>query len=112
MEPHSAISDACNQLSVATMCQEESSVKRDKEKWKKVTAWRHNKNPSLSSKIPLQNRYKALGVVDKAHNSIEEEPMQAVLPQSKRPTPHNKTCIKTSAKKKQRQVMVIGDSLL
>lgn len=38
--------------------------------------------------------------------------MQTVLPRSERSTPHNKTCIKTSAKKKQWWVMVIGDSPL
>ena len=43
---------------------------------------------------------------------IEEEHTQAVLPRSERPAPHNKTCTKTSAEKKQRQVTVIGDSLL
>ncbi|KAK4818855.1 hypothetical protein QYF61_020074 [Mycteria americana] len=53
------------------------------------------------STTSFQNRYKALDMVDKVHNEIEEEPMQAVLPRSERPTPHNKTCIKTSAKKKQ-----------
>ncbi|XP_074991813.1 uncharacterized protein LOC142074828 isoform X2 [Calonectris borealis] len=109
-----------SQLSVATMeagpgsalCQEEGSVTRDKEGWKKVTAQSGKRNPSLPSKITLQNRYEALGTVDEAHNEKEEEPVQAVLPRSERPTPRNKTCIKTSAEKEQRRVMVIGDSLL
>ncbi|GAB0207026.1 mitochondrial enolase superfamily member 1 [Grus japonensis] len=48
-----------------------------------------------------EKMYEALGMVDEAHNEIEEEPMQTVLPKSERPTPHNKTCIKTSAEKKQ-----------
>ena len=97
------------QLSVGTteagpgsaLCQEEGSFTREKEGWKKVTARSCKRNPSLLSKIPLQNKYEALGMVKKAHNGEEEEPMQAVLPQSERPTPHNKTCVKTSAKKKQ-----------
>ena len=91
------------QFSVATMvagpgfasCQEEGSVTRDKEGWKKVTARSGKRNPSLPSKlpskIPLQNRYEALGTVDEAHDEKEEEPAQAVLPRSERPTPHNKT---------------------
>ena len=109
-----------SQISVATteagpgsaLCQEEGSFTRDKEGWKKVTARSSKGNPSLPSKRPLQNRYKALGTVDKVHNEIEEEPMQAVLPRPERPTPCNKTCIKTSAKKKQQRVVAIGGSLL
>jgi len=38
--------------------------------------------------------------------------MQRVLLRSERPTSHNKTCIKTRAKKKQQQVTVMSDSLL
>ena len=92
---------------------EEGSVTRDREGWKQVTARSCKRNPSLPSQLPLQNRYEALGTVDEAHNKIEEEePMQALSPRSDQPTPRNKTCIKTSAKKKQWQVMVIGDSLL
>lgn len=97
-----------SQLSVATMeagpgsalHQEEGSVTRDKEGWKKVIARSSKRYPSLPSKIPLQNRYKALGMVDETHNEKEEEPAQAVLPRPERLTPHNKTCIKTSTEKK------------
>lgn len=52
-----------------------------------------------------------MGTVNEAHNEKEEEPVQAVLSRSERPSPRNKACIKTSAKKKQHRVMVI-DSLL
>lgn len=41
-------------------------------------------------------------MVDEAHDDIKEEPVQAVLPRSERPTPLNKTCIKISTKKKQK----------
>lgn len=52
-------------------------------------------------------------MTDERHNEIEEEePLQALLPRSDRLTLLNKICIKTSAKKKKQQVMVIGDSLL
>lgn len=61
--------------------------------------------------LGLQNRYEALGKVDKAHNEIKEEPLQALLPRSVRPIPRNKASIKTSAKKKQWQGTVTGDSL-
>lgn len=86
----------------SALCQEEGSFTREKEGWKKVTARSGKRNPSLPSKIPLQNKYEALGMVNKAHNEAEEEPVQAVLPMSERPAPHNKTCTKTSTKKKQR----------
>ncbi|PKU49363.1 hypothetical protein llap_402 [Limosa lapponica baueri] len=76
------------------LCQDEGSVKMDKEEWEKVTEWNCERNTSLSSEIPLQNRYEALGTAEEEHNEIKEEPMQAVLPWAERPTPHNKTCIK------------------
>lgn len=49
-----------SQHSVATMeagpgsalCQEEGSVTRDREGWKKVTVWSSKRNPSLPSKLP------------------------------------------------------------
>ncbi|KAK4806860.1 hypothetical protein QYF61_012581, partial [Mycteria americana] len=60
-----------------------------------------------------RNRYEALGMVDKEHNEMEEEEsVQVLSPRSDQPTPRIKSCIKTSAKKKQWQIMVIGDSLL
>ena len=75
----------------SALCQEEGSVSRDKEGWKKVTVWSSKRNPSLPSKlpskIPLQNKYEALGMVNEAHNEKEEEPAQAVFPRSERPTP-------------------------
>lgn len=50
---------------------------------------------------------------DEAHDEIEkEEPLQAPSPRAHQPTPRSKTCIKTSAEKKQQQAVVIGDSLL
>ncbi|PKU44434.1 rna-directed dna polymerase from mobile element hypothetical protein [Limosa lapponica baueri] len=59
--------------------------------------------PSISSFICLINKYGVLGMVNEAHNQKEEEPDQAVLPRTERPTPHNKNSIKTSAEKKQCQ---------
>ncbi|KAK4810495.1 hypothetical protein QYF61_004275 [Mycteria americana] len=63
---------------------------------------------SQLSMATTENRYEALGMVDKAHNETEEEElMQALSPRSDRPTPCIKSYIKTSTEKKQRQVMVI-----
>lgn len=52
-----------------------------------------------------------MGMVNEAHNKKEEEPVQAVLSQSERPSPCNKICINTSAKKKQHRVRVIHSLL-
>lgn len=92
----------------SVLCQDEGSVKRDKEGWKNITAHTHKRSPSLSSKILLQNRYKTLGRVDKAHKEIEGEPMQADLHRSETPTPCKKNLIKTIAKKKQQPAMAIS----
>ena len=80
-----------SQLRVATteagpgsiLYQEKGSITRDREAWKKVTAQSCKRNSLLPSQLPLQNRYKSLGMVDKAHNETEEEePVQAVSPRS------------------------------
>lgn len=94
MELYSAIAGACTPTMEAgpgsASCQEEGSVTRAEERWKKITAWSSKRNPSLPSKIPLQNRHKALGMVDEVRNEIEEEPAQAVSPRSERLTPRAK----------------------
>lgn len=95
------------------ICASRNTQGRDRDGWKQATAWSCKRNPSLPSQLALQNRYKALGMRDERHDEIEEEePVQALLPRSDQLTPLNKTCIKTSAKKKKQQVMVIGDSIL
>ena len=94
MELYSAIADACTPTMEAgpgsASCREEGSITRAEERWKNITAWSSKRNPSLPSKIPLQNRHKVLGTVDEVHNEIEEEPAQAVLLRSERPTPRAK----------------------
>lgn len=95
------------------MRQEESSIMRNKEEWKQVTAWSSKRNYSLASQLLLRNRYEALGMADEGLDEIEgEESVKVFPPRSDESTTCVKGCIKTSTEKKQQQVMVIGDSLL
>jgi len=52
-------------------CARRKAQRRDREGWKQVSAQSCKRNPSLPSQPALQNRYKALGMADEAHNETE-----------------------------------------
>lgn len=108
MELCSAISSTHKPTGMATaevcpvpvLCRDEGSVLRDREGWKQVTAGSCKRSSSLPSRLPLQNRYDALGMVDKGHDEIEqEESVQVLSSRSDQSTPHIKNCIKTTTDK-------------
>lgn len=86
-----------------------SNLRREEE-WKRVPARRRGHPPSRPSpapQVPLRNRFEALEVEGGTSESAETgSPVR--LPQAKRSPP----TLKTASTRKDRRVIVIGDSLL
>ena len=83
---------------------------REEEEWKRIPARRSGRPPSRPSsapQVPLQNRFEALNLEGEVSEGVEGGP-PVRLPRAKRSTPR----LKTASARKDRRVVVIGDSLL
>ena len=94
-------------------CQAEGSSLERRSEWRQGRTWRGRQTssslPTSPSQVPLYNRYEALAV--EGHSKEDMDDSRATPEVSARPegpTP----CIVTTSTKKQRRVLLVGDSLL
>ena len=91
-------------------CRAEQSCLREKDGWKQIPTRRCGHPPPRSCsapQVPLRNRFEALEPEGEVCAGVEGGPPVRV-PRGKRSTPR----LKTSSTRKDRRVVVIGDSLL
>ena len=92
-------------------CQSDQSSLREKDGWKQVPAARRSGHPPprpcLAPQVPLQNRFGALEPEGEVNADVEAAPPVRV-PRGKR----THLRLKTSSTRKDRRVVVIGNSLL
>ncbi|XP_066858120.1 uncharacterized protein [Anser cygnoides] len=90
-------------------CQAEGVDLGYEEEWKRVPAWRCRQRPSLlasPSQVPVHNRFEALELERPVGEDVFKSPPRR-LPRARKSTP----CLKTAFTKKERRVIVVGDSL-
>ncbi|KGL90143.1 hypothetical protein N301_00086, partial [Charadrius vociferus] len=90
--------------------QAEGGDLRDKGEWRQVPPWRGKQNPSRPpspSQLPLCNRYGALEIEGQMTEDGEDDP-SSESPRAIHSPPH----LRISSTKKERRVIVVGDSLL
>lgn len=95
---------------LACPCGVEEGHLRDQEDWERVSAWYHGQTPPLPilhPQVPLSNRFAALDIEGKVSGEAREcSPKR--LPRARQSTLH----IETAFARKERRVVVVGDSLL